>query len=77
MKVDEIKFQFKDEWVLVDVSRVDENGDVIEGTVIAHSKNRDDIYDRLKSTKDDAHVAIFYTGKMPKIAYLPSMWIEK
>lgn len=68
MKIDEIKHKYKDEWVLVEVVKVDENGQLIEGNVIAHSRNRDDTYEAMKKTKakDTAH---FYTGKIPKKGY--------
>lgn len=68
MKIEEIKKKYKDEWVLVMVTKPDELGRPVEGNVIAHSRNRDDTYRAMKQTrvKDFAH---FYTGKIPKKGY--------
>lgn len=64
MKVDEIKRKYKDEWILIKVSKVDEFGVLVEGEVIAHSKSRDEIYEKQRSMKGD--LAVIYTGRIPK-----------
>jgi len=68
MRIEEIKQQYKDEWVLIEVRQTDNLGQPTEGDVIAHSKNRDDTYATMKKTKakDISH---FYTGKIPKKGY--------
>ncbi len=68
MNIEEIKRQFKDEWVLIEVTKADKNGSPVEGKLIAHSRNRDDTYDSMKKTlaKNLAH---FYTGEIPKKGY--------
>jgi len=68
MDVEEIKQKYKDEWVLVEVTKTDELGQPVEGNIIAHSRNRDDTYEAMKHTKakDIAH---FYTGEIPKKGY--------
>ena len=68
MEVEELKKQYKDEWVLVEVLRVDELGQPVEVNLIAHSKNRDDVYEALRKTKA-TDVATFYTGEIPKKGY--------
>ncbi|MBU2496751.1 MAG: hypothetical protein KJ767_01685 [Nanoarchaeota archaeon] len=68
MEVEELKKQYKDEWVLVEVLKVDEVGQPVEVKLITHSKNRDDIYEELRKTKVK-DVATFYTGKIPKKSY--------
>ncbi len=68
MNLEEIKQKYKDEWVLVEVLKEDDKGKPIEVRLIAHSKNRDDIYDKLKDTKGiDTYQ--FYTGEIPKKGY--------
>lgn len=69
MEIEELKKQYKDEWVLVEVLKVNELGQPVEVRTIAHSKNRDDIYDKLESIESKKHVATFYTGKIPEEGY--------
>jgi len=66
--VDEIKERFKDEWVLVEVLEKNELNQPTKGRVIAHSRNRDDIYDALKGTKGK-HTYQFWTGEIPDKGY--------
>jgi hypothetical protein len=68
MKIEEIKEKYKDEWVLLEISDEDEIGIPKEGEVIAHSKERDDIYKALRDTKGK-YTYQFYTGKIPKEGY--------
>ncbi len=65
MKWEEIVENFKDEWVLIDVEEVDENFNLNEGNVIAHSKNKEDIYKKLLEIKLKSF-SIEYTGKIPE-----------
>ena len=68
MHIEDIRKKYKDEWVLVEVTKVDELGNPMEGELIAHSRNRDDTYAAMKQTqaRDIAH---FYTGEIPKKGY--------
>jgi len=68
MKIDEIKKKYKDEWVLIEVLKVDEFGAPVEGEVIAHSESRDEIYEKQRKMKED--LAIIYTGEIPKEGYV-------
>lgn len=68
MQIEELKRQYKDEWVLVEVLEEDEQSRPVEVRLIAHSKNRDDIYDKLKETKG-IDTFQFYTGEIPKKGY--------
>ena len=44
MRLEEIRQQFKDEFVLIEVTKTDEdNVEILEGNVLAHSPNRDEI----------------------------------
>lgn len=66
MNIDEIKEQYKDEWVLVEVTKRDSLGQPIEGNVITHSRNRDDTYEAMTKAKHLYHI---YTGKIPTKGY--------
>lgn len=65
MKWEEIIEQFKDEWVLIDVKEVDEDLKLREGDVIAHSKDKEEIYRRLLEIRPK-NFSIEYTGKIPE-----------
>ncbi|MFZ4508089.1 MAG: hypothetical protein ACOYON_10390 [Fimbriimonas sp.] len=63
MTVEEVHDQFDSEWILLADPEVDEFGRVLGGKVVAHSKDRDEVYRKdielkLKSS------ATFYTGKI-------------
>ncbi len=48
MRLEEIRQQFKDEFVLLEVTKTDEdNVEIVEGNVLAHSPNRDEIMELL------------------------------
>ena len=65
MKWKEIVNKFKDEWVLIDAKKVDENFNLEEGKVMAHSKDKSEIYAKLLKLKGN-NLYIEYTGKIPK-----------
>jgi len=48
MRLEEIRQRFKDEFVLIEVTKTDEdNVKILEGNVLAHSTNRDGIMELL------------------------------
>jgi len=65
MNIEKITKTYKDEWVLVEVLKEDKEGNPLDVKLIAHSKNRDDTYDKLKDTKGK-YICHFYTGEYPK-----------
>ena len=65
MKMDEIRRQYEGEWVLIEYTELDEDLRVVEGDVIAHSPNREEIYRQLLGTKGK-DVAIEYLGDVPE-----------
>src|SRR3989344_8260288 len=69
MKIEDIKEQYKDEWVLVEVLKEDKLNKPKDVKLIMHSKNRDDIYDKLESIESGRHIATFYTGEIPEKGY--------
>jgi hypothetical protein len=56
--------QFPDEWILVGEPRTDDKLEVIEGTVIHHSEDRDEVYRRAVALHPKRY-AVLFTGKMP------------
>jgi hypothetical protein len=66
----EIKRNYDGEWVLIAYSKTDEDLQIIEGKVIAHSTNKEDIYQALEFTPEQP-LAIEYMGEVPEdIAFI-------
>jgi hypothetical protein len=61
----EIYSRFDSEWVLVGDPKTTEDLEVESGTVLAHSKDRDEVY-RKAIEADSERLAVLYTGSMPK-----------
>ena len=59
-----IQKDHKDEWLLIRVSKTDGKSRPVEGELVFHSKNRDDVY--AKQTGLDGDYYITYTGDIPK-----------
>jgi hypothetical protein len=65
MRLNEIKRKYKNQWVLVEYSKLDKNLRVNEGKVLAHSPTKEDIYKALLHTRGK-NVSIEYCGKLPE-----------
>lgn len=65
MKMEEIRQKYEGEWVLIEYNKLDENLNVIEGEVIAHSPNKEDIYQAQTNFKDKS-LSIEYLGEIPE-----------
>ena len=65
MRLSEIKKKYRDEWVLIEYSKISASLQVKEGKVLAHATNKEDIYKALLRTKGK-NVAIEYFGKVPE-----------
>lgn len=61
----EICKQYDGQWVLIEYQLLDEQLNVIEGEVIAHSHDKEMIYKQLLNTKGQ-NIAIEYAGKFPQ-----------
>ena len=64
MNIEELKKRYKDEWLLIRITVADDQELPVEGEVLLHSKNRDEIYDAQKNLRD--YLYITYSGEMPK-----------
>jgi hypothetical protein len=61
----EIYAQFPSEWVLLDAPQTDKYLGVLGGTVLWHSKDRDEVYRKAIEVPAPKHIAILYTGPVP------------
>jgi len=48
MKIEDLKKRYEDEWLFLKITMTDEQDRPIEGEVLLHSKNRDEIYEAQK-----------------------------
>jgi hypothetical protein len=65
MKWIDIKKNFENQWVLIEVKNVDESFNVLEGEVLANSKDKDEIYQKLLKIRPK-EFSIEYTGEVPE-----------
>lgn len=65
MKWEEIVERFKDEWVLLEVKKVDSEFNIKEGEVLAHSQDKNVIYEKVLELRPK-NFSIEYTGKIPE-----------
>lgn len=65
MTLTDIKKKYTNEWVLVDVVKEDKLNQPVAGHVIAHSKDRDTIYEKIGQLPSGFHVATIFTGDVP------------
>ena len=66
----EIEKQFDGEWVLLEDPYDDDRKRVAGGKLLAHSKNRDDVYAKAMELRPK-HSAVLYMGPMPD-----NIWIN-
>jgi len=66
MTIDELKKQYDQEWLLIEVEKFDDNWEPLEGHVIFHSPRSDDIYkEMLKLKGKKINLSIEYAGEYP------------
>jgi len=64
MTISQIEARFLSEWVLVENPQTDETLEVQRGTLLWHSKDRDEVY-RKAIELHPKRFAVLYTGKIP------------
>jgi hypothetical protein len=67
LNIEEIKSRYDGEWVLIGDPVADESLTVVRGSVLWHSKDRDEVYCKARELKL-AHSAILFFGHLPKDA---------
>jgi hypothetical protein len=68
MTLAEMKQRYSGEWILVDCTEMDEQLNPVQGEVIAHSLDRDAIYDEIAAQRQcrTGTLAIEYVGDIPE-----------
>jgi hypothetical protein len=69
MTLQEMEAEFDSEWILVGDPQTNEALEVVKGTVLCHSKDRDEVYSAAVKLRPKRS-AIVYTGKMPPDAVI-------
>ena len=72
--ISSLKRRYPNEWLLLTHVTADELTRPIKGKLVAHSKNRDEIYDRLGRVHKKS-LCIEYTGKVPKDLVVVFSWL--
>lgn len=66
-KIETLKKQYHKEWILVNLDKVDESTTTpLSGYLLAHSKNREEIYRKLLKRSKDRILVMFTEDKLPK-----------
>ena len=65
MTYEQIKSRFDSEWVLVGEPETDKALNIRSGTVLHHSKDREEVYRRALELRP-SRVAVMYAGTMPE-----------
>lgn len=65
MTFEEIKQLYQGEWLLIAYKNLDEQMQVIDGEVLAHSLHQSDIYEVLSFIPEQS-LAIEYVGQIPE-----------
>ncbi len=69
LSIEEIHSRFDSEWVLLEDPQVNKNLEVLGGTVLWHSKDRDEVYQKAVELRPK-HSAFVYTGTIPEDAVI-------
>lgn len=65
MSMSEIEREFDTEWVLIEDPDVDEHFQILRGTVLWHSKDRDEVYQKMIELSPRS-AATVYVGAIPE-----------
>ncbi len=65
LTLDEIQSRYDAEWVLVEDPELTKNLEVVRGKVVWHSKDRDEVYQKLLELRP-RHPACLYIGGPPE-----------
>ena len=65
MKWEEIRQRYAGQWVLIEYRQLDERLNVVEGEVVAHSPEKEEVYKHLLQTQGK-NIAVEYAGDFPQ-----------
>jgi len=60
-KIEAIRRKIKDEWLLIEVTKVDKVNQAVEGCLLAHTEDRDEIWQRFR--KHDGDLLVIFSGE--------------
>jgi len=60
-KIVNIRKRIKDEWLLIDITKSDKVNQAVEGRLLAHTKDRDKIWQRAREHKGD--LLVMFSGE--------------
>jgi hypothetical protein len=70
LTIEQMYEHYRNEWLLIAFTEIDDDFNVLKGEVLAHSPERDDIYAAF-DRREGKSVAVEYTGEVPAdLAYL-------
>jgi hypothetical protein len=61
----EMRDRYQNQWLLILCQETDRGFNLISGQVLAHSENRDEIYDAIETLHPKGTISIEYTGELP------------
>jgi hypothetical protein len=65
LSIAEIEARYQGEWILLLDPQTDQNKHVLGGTLICHSKDRDEVYRQALELPAPKHIAVRYIGSVP------------
>ncbi len=65
LSIDEIESRYPDEWILIGEPQMNNALAVLRGTVLWHSPNRDEVYQKAIELRPK-HIAFHYSGTVPQ-----------
>lgn len=77
MKLEKVKEQYKDEWVLVEVLERDQEENPIEVNVLEHSPRRESTYEAMQKTENEKEVCHLFNSTIPKEGYAAYLLMTK
>ena len=67
VSIKDLEKRYQDEWIMVEVVEENEFQEPTKGKLIAHSKDRDELYEMMKEAVGD--ICLFFAGDIPKKGY--------
>lgn len=64
MTLTEIEQHYHDEWVLIEFTELDDDLNIIDGKVVAHSPNKEDVEEKMMQMKG-RNFSLRYVGEFP------------
>lgn len=67
ISIEQIKEEYNGEWVFIINCESDEDGNLLSGEVVAHSKSREEVFTKAREYKNQPSMYSFrYAGKIPE-----------